>query len=101
MLGYGVHRKRFWVVKWDVEAFMRCVFGDNDTPREQGAWALEVPIGGRTVIMPCTSEESCVVHNTPGGCLGHNPKQDSSGNLTVCLTVQQVKLKHCLYEPSA
>ncbi len=45
MLGYSVHKKRFWVVKWDVEAFMRCVFGDNDTPREQGACALEVPRG--------------------------------------------------------
>ncbi|KAI2661544.1 E3 ubiquitin-protein ligase RNF180 [Labeo rohita] len=27
--------------------FMRCVFGDNDTPRERGPWALEVPTGGR------------------------------------------------------
>lgn len=51
MLGFWCPQEAFLVVKWDVEAFMRCVFGDNDTPREQGAWALEVPMGGRAVIM--------------------------------------------------
>lgn len=30
---------------------MRCEFGVNDTNKEQGAWSLEVPIGGRAVIM--------------------------------------------------
>lgn len=40
-----------WVVKWDVETFMRCVFGVNDTTREKGACSLEVPMGGRAVIM--------------------------------------------------
>lgn len=30
---------------------MRCIFGDNDTPREQGVWSLEVPEGVIVVIM--------------------------------------------------
>lgn len=44
---------------------MRCVFGDNDTPREQGAWALEVPMGGRAVIMQTVPVHHHVWDTTP------------------------------------